>query len=324
MPTLLLTRSQVERLLDMKEVIAAVEGAFMALAEGRAAMPPKAYVVLEEGDFRAMPSVLPGAVGLKWVNVHPGNRQKGLPTVMAVMIYNDPQTGYPLAVMDATAITASRTGAAAALAAKYLARPESKSLGIIGAGGQAYTQIEAHAALFKIEEVRVFDLSPAAVEALVKNLPQYPLRSCSLKEAAAADIVCTLTTARTPFLKKEWLKPGAHINAVGADAAGKQELETSVLKAAMLVVDDIVQAKKAGEINVPVSRGEYSLDEVYATLGEIVGGKKRGRTDDKAITIFDSTGIAIEDLAVAKLVYEKAKSTGGYQSIDFIEGTGRR
>jgi len=320
MSTLLLTRSQVESLLDMKQVIAAVEDAFAALAEGRTAMPPKAYVVLEEGDFRAMPSTLPGAAGLKWVNVHPGNKDRGLPTVMAVMIYNDPQTGYPLAVMDATAITASRTGAASAIASKYLARPDSRSLGIIGAGSQAYTQIEAHMALLKMEEVRVFDLSPAAVDALIEKLPQYPLQSCSLAETAASDIVCTLTTTRTPFLRKEWIKPGAHINAVGADAAGKQELETPVLKAAVVVVDDIVQAEKAGEINVPVSRGEYSPNEVYATLGEIITGRKKGRADDKAITVFDSTGIAIEDLAVARLVYEKARAGGGYKSIDFIEG----
>lgn len=320
MSTLLLIRSQVEGLLDMKEVIEAVESAFVALAEGGAVMPPKAYIILEKGDFRAMPSILPGAVGLKWVNVHPGNRCSGLPTVMAVMIYSDPQTGYPLAVMDATAITAYRTGAAAAVAARYLARPESKSLGIIGAGSQAYTQIEAHMALYNIEEVRIFDLAPAAVDALVRNLPQYPLKNCSLEEAAASDIVCTLTPVRTPFLKKEWIKPGAHINAVGADAEGKQELELPILKEAVVVVDDIVQAEKAGEINVPVSRGEYSTDEVYATLEEIVTEQKKGRTDDKTITVFDSTGIAIEDLAVAKLIYEKARMCGGYKSIDFIEG----
>lgn len=320
MYTILLTRSQVEKLLDMREVIEAVEGSFLALAEGKAAMPPKTYVVLENGDLRAMPSVLPGATGLKWVNVHPDNRSKGLPTVMAMMIYNDPQTGYPLAVMDATAITTYRTGAASAVASKYLARPESKSLGIIGAGGQAYAQIEAHMALFDIEEIRVHDLAPSAIDTLIENLPQYPLKGCSLEETAASDIICTLTTVRKPFLKKEWLKPGAHINAVGADAKGKQELELSILKEAIVVVDEIIQAKKAGEINVPVSRGEYSTDEIYATLDEIIAGRKKGRMDDKAITVFDSTGIAIEDLAVAKLVYEKAKAGGGYESIDFING----
>ena len=209
MSTLLLAGSQVKSMLGMREVIGVVEDAFVALAEGRAVMPPKAYVVLEKGDFRAMPSVLPGAVGLKWVNVHPENKEKGLPTVMATMIYNDPQTGYPLAVLDA----------------------------IIGAGNQACTQIEAHIALFKIEVINVFDLSPAAVEVLIRNLPQYQLKSCSLEETAASDIVCTLTTARTPFLKREWTRLGSHINAVGADAAGKQELDPQILKRARIVID---------------------------------------------------------------------------------------
>ena len=320
MSTLLLTRSQVESLLDMKEVIEAIEGAFKALAEGKATMPPKTYVILEKGDFRAMPSVLPGAIGLKWVNVHPNNKSGGLPTVMAMMIYNDPQTGYPLAVMDATVITSYRTGAAAAAASKYLALPESKSLGIIGAGDQAYTQIEAHMALFNIEEIRVYDIASAAVDALAKSLPHHPLKSCSLEAAAASDIVCTLTPVRTPFLKKEWITPCAHINAVGADAEGKQELELSILKEAVVVVDDMMQAKKSGEINVPVSRGEYSTDEVCATLDEIIVGRKKGRTNDRTVTVFDSTGIAIEDLAVAKLIYEKARTGGDYSSIDFIKG----
>lgn len=320
MSTLLLTRSEVRELLDMRKVIEAVEDAFMALMAGRAVMPPKAYLTLDKGDFRAMPAVLPGAAGLKWVNVHPENRAKGLPTVMAVMIYNNPETGYPLAIMDAMEITAYRTGAASAIASKYLARRHSKSLGIIGAGRQAYTQIQAHMVLFEINEIKVFDLSETAVETLIKNMPSYPIISCSLKEAAASDIVCTLTTARTPFLEKEWLIPGTHINAVGADAEGKQELEPSILKDAIVVVDDLEQAQKAGEINVPVSRGIYSVGEVYATLGEIVTGQKQGRVDNKAVTVFDSTGIAIEDLAVAKLVYEKAEQSGQYTGIDFIKG----
>jgi len=239
---------------------------------------------------------------------------------MAIMIYNDLETGYPLAVMDATEITAFRTGAASAIASKYLARRDSKSLGIIGAGSQAYTQIQAHIELFELNSINVFDLSATATDTLIKNLPDYPVKNHSLEEATASDIVCTLTPARTPFLKREWIIPGTHINAVGADAKGKQELEPSILKDAVVVVDDLEQAKNAGEINVPVSQGIYSTDEVYATLGEIVTGRKRGRVSDKTITVFDSTGVAIEDLAVAKLVYRKANQSGKYNSIDFIRG----
>ena len=122
------------------------------------------------------------------------------------------------------------------------------------------------------------------------------------------------------MLKKEWVTPGTHINAIGGDAAEKEELEPSILKGAMVVVDDLNQASAAGEINVPVKQGLFGIDEVYATLGEIIISKKQGRTDDKAVTVFDSTGVAIEDIAVAKLIYEKAKQAGNYLTVDLIEG----
>ena len=320
MSTLLISKSVVKDLINMRDVLKAVEDAFRAWMQGKAIMPAKAYLVTEQGDFRAMPAALPGATGMKWVNVHLQNLSRGLPTIMAVLIYNDPETGYPLAVMDATEITAYRTGAAAAIASKYLARQNSHSLGIIGAGCQAYTQILAHTEVFALELIKVFDCSRAAIKKLVKYFPNYPLKECSLEEATGSDIVCTLTPSRVPLLKKEWIIPGTHINAVGADAEGKEELEPSILKEAIVVVDDLRQASAAGEINVPFSRGIFAIDEVYATLGEIIIGKKQGRTDDKVITIFDSTGVAIEDLAVAKLIYEKAKQAGKYISAEIVDG----
>ena len=318
MPTLILSQEAVRDLLNMPEVIKVVEQAFRDWAQGKGSMPAKAYLLLEQGDFRAMPAALPEAAGVKWVNVHPQNPSRGLPTVMAIMIYNDPQTGYPLAVMDATDITAYRTGATAAIASKYLARPDSHTLGIIGAGRQAYTQIEAHVQLFDLKLIRVYDYSSDAVQKLISFFPRYHLKACSLEETAASDIVCTLTPARVPFLKREWIVPGTHINAVGADAAGKEELEPAILKESMVVVDDIRQASVAGEINVPISEGTFAIDEVYGTLGEIIVGRKQGRKDKDVITVFDSTGVAIEDLAVAKLIYEKAKKSGSYMSLDII------
>ncbi len=316
MATLVLDKKAVKDLLNISDVIKVVEDAFSAFEQGNASMPPKAYLIMEQGDFRAMPAAIPGAVGMKWVNVHPKNPSRDLPTVMAVIIYNDPETGYPLAVMAATDITAYRTGATSAIASKYLARRNSHTLGIIGAGRQAYTQILAHATLFELKEVRVYDIAQQAIEKLINSLPDYPLKACSLKEAAASDIVCTQTPSRVPILKKEWILKGTHINAIGADAKGKEELEPSILKEAMVVVDDIRQSSVAGEINVPVSKGLFKIDEVYANLGEIVVGKKQGRTDKDAITIFDATGLAIEDVATAKLIYEKARQAGTYNSID--------
>jgi alanine dehydrogenase len=318
MPTLLLDKNAVNYLMSMAEVVNVVEDAFRMLGEGRANMPAKAYLLVEQGDFRAMPAALPGCAGIKWVNAHPQNSRYNLPSVMAVIIYNDPDTGYPLALMDATNITAYRTGAASAIASKYLARQDSHTLGIIGAGFQAHTQILAHAELFDITSINVFDISDAAVRNLIASFPDHPVKSCSIEETAASDIVCTLTPSRKPIIKKDWLVPGTHLNAVGADANGKQELEPSILNEAVVVVDDVRQATAGGEINVPLKKGLFTGDRIYGTLAELVVGAKKGRTDDKAITIFDSTGIAIEDIAVAKLIYDKAYKTGGYPCIDLI------
>jgi alanine dehydrogenase len=320
MPTLLLTRKDVRGLLDMAEVIEAVEQAFRCWEDGRAAMPAKAYLVLEQGDIRAMPSSIPGGAAVKWANVHTGNPSRGLPTVMAVLIYSDPETGYPLAVMDATEITAYRTGATAAIASRYLARKGSRTLGIIGAGQQAYTQLAAHAKLFDLGLVKVHDRSSAAAARFIESFPDRSIRSCSAEEASASDIVCTLTPAREPFLKRDWIMPGTHINAVGADADGKEELEPSILKDAVVVVDDMRQSTAGGEINVPLKKGIITVEDIYGTLGEIIAGKKPGRTDEESITVFDSTGLAIEDVAVASIIYRKAQQRGGYLSLDLVEG----
>ena len=319
MPTLLLDRTAVGDLLDMPDVIRVVEDAFKEWAEGKGNMPPKAYLVVEHGDFRAMPAALPGAAGMKWVNAHPQNPSRGLPSVMALLVYNDPETGYPLAVMDATKITAYRTGATAAIASKYLARQDSSTLGIIGVGRQAYTQITAHLELFDLKTIKVSDRSRDAVMKLMRAFPEYPIKECSPEETAASDILCTLTPSREPLVKKEWVAPGTHLNAVGADAKGKEELEPSILQEAIVVVDDLRQTAASGEINVPITKGLFAIEEVYATLGEIIIGKKKGRTDSRAITIFDSTGVAIEDLAVAKLIFETAKQKGNYPLIDLVE-----
>ena len=318
MSTLLLDRKAVNTMMNMPDVLNVVEEAFRMWGEGKGNMPAKAYLLVEHGDFRAMPAALPGCAGMKWVNAHPLNQSRNLPSVMAVMIYNDPETGYPLAIMDATEITSYRTGAAAAIASKYLARRDSHTIGIIGVGYQAYTQILAHAELFDLSSINVFDISEAAADKLISSFPEFPIRKCSIEEATRSDIVCTLTPSRKPIVKKEWIMAGTHINAVGADAAGKEELDPSILKEAIVVVDDLRQASTGGEINVPIQKGIYTIGEVHGTLAEVVLGKKKGRKDNKVITIFDSTGIAIEDIAVAKLLFEKAQKTGGYPSIDLI------
>jgi alanine dehydrogenase len=319
MPTLLLNKKDVQNLIAMDEVIPVVEKAFKDLTEGKAAMPSKVYLTVKDGDFRAMPAALPGAAGMKWVNVHTGNPSKGLPTVTAVLIYNDPSTGYPLAIMDATESTAFRTAATSAIASKYLARKNSTTLGIVGAGRQASTHIVAHRLIFDFKEIRVFDISSEAVSKLIKGFPESPVKECSLEETVKSDIVCTLTPAHQPVVKSKWIIPGTHINAVGADAQGKEELEPSILNDAMVVVDDLRQASHGGEINVPLSKGLFKKQQIYATLGEIITGIKTGRTDNKTNTVFDSTGLAIEDIAVARLLYEKARNKGIGLSVNLVD-----
>ncbi len=319
MSTLILSGKDVAGLLDMGQVLISVEQAFRDWASGRAQLPPKSYLEVEAGDFRAMPAAVPGAVGVKWVNVHPGNPARALPTVMAVLIYNDPATGYPLAIMDGTDITAYRTGAAAAIASKYLARKEAQTLGLFGAGRQAHTQLMAHAAIFTFKQIRVCDRSPAAIDRLIRAFPDYPIRQCPPEEVVASDILCTITPAREPVIRQEWVKPGTHINAIGADAAGKEELDPAILNRAIVVVDDIHQASAGGEINVPIARGLYRVEDVYGNLGEIIIGRKPGRTSADAVTVFDSTGIGIEDIAVARLIYEQARQRSGFLWLELIK-----
>jgi alanine dehydrogenase len=173
--------------------------------------------------------------------------------------------------------------------------------------------------LYKFTEIRVYDISPPAVTGIIKAFPELPLKASTLEDTVKADIVCTLTPAHQPIVQKKWLVPGTHINAVGADAAGKEELEPSILNDALVVVDDLRQASHAGEINVPMAKGLFKKQQIHATLGEIITGRKTGRTDDQTITIFDSTGLAIEDIAVAKLLYEKAQNTGKGLTVSLVD-----
>ena len=309
METLILTEEDVEKLITMDEALKSVEEAFRLYALGEAEMPPKVYLEFERGDLRAMPAHLMGYAGIKWVNSHPENPKRGLPTVMALMILNDPETGFPLAVMDATFLTSLRTGAAGGVAAKYLARRDSKVLGFVGCGKQAYFQFEALRRIFDIGEVKAYDVRETAARNFVEHCMKAGVdaRTTSLQQACMCDILVTTTPSKKPVVKAEWVGEGTHINAIGADAAGKQELEVDILLKAKVVVDDMEQAVHGGEINVAISEGRMKPDDIHATLGEIVAGRKVGRESDEEITVFDSTGLAIQDIAVGKVVFENAK-----------------
>lgn len=285
------------------EVNLVVEEAFREYGEGRVQMPPKIYVTFEKGDFRTMPAYLPGIgmAGVKIVNVHPENPKIGLPTVMALTVILDPATGMPEAVLNATALTGLRTGAAGAIAARYLSPKRRIVLGVIGSGRQAAAQINAIADVLEITEVRVWSRTPANAEAFCRRCEGHTCEAVSLEMACDVDVIVTTTPVRTPIIRSEWVHEGTHINAIGADAPGKEELDPAILLRSRVFVDDPTQALHSGEINVPVSSGLFTAERIAGTLGEIVcGRKKRERRDE--ITLFDSTGLAIQDLAIAALV----------------------
>ncbi len=311
---LFLSEADVRGLLTMDDALAAVEQAFRLHAQGQAQMPSKIYLDFEPfgGDLRAMPAYLKGAnaAGVKIVNSNAANPARGLPAVAGVMIYVDPETGLPLGVFGAGTLTAMRTGAAGGLAAKYLARPESNTLALIGCGRQAETQLEALLKFFTFSEIRAWGKTPEESSSFCKRLASSipALKAVVNVEEAVmnADIIVTTTPVHKPVVKAAWVKPGAHINAIGADAPGKQELETALILKSRVVVDEWHQASHAGELNVPVSQGHFSEKNLVAQLGEILVGQKSGRTSAADNTIFDSTGLAIQDVATAKRIYEKA------------------
>lgn len=318
MDLLWLSEDDVSSLLSMDDATEAVENAFRDHGLGKTQMPPKSYLYFSryDGDLRTMPAYLegPGSAGVKIVNVHPRNRDAGMPTVMAVFVLNSPETGAPLAIMGATHLTSMRTGAAGGIAAKYLARPESEVVGMVGAGAQARTQLMALDRFFDIDLVIVYDRSAESVRAFERDARafldcEYRLTT-DPRDACDCDILVTTTPVRSPIVKNAWVRPGTHINAIGADAKGKQELETSLTKRAKIVVDDAAQAIHSGEVNVPISEGKLRPDEIYAQIGEIVAEKVHGRTSKDEITVFDSTGLAIQDVASGRAVYEKALDSG--------------
>ena len=318
MDVLWLDQSDVKNVINMPLTLSAVENGFREHGLKKVQMPPKSYLYFENhnGDLRTMPSFMEekDIAGVKIVNVHPDNREKGLPTVMAVIVLNSTETGAPLAIMDGTHVTDMRTGAAGGVAAKYLARKDSSVVGMVGTGGQARTQLLALSEVMDVEEVKITCRNTGHCDSFEKDMKKVVScdfkRKQSIKDVCDCDVLVTTTPVREPVVKAEWIHEGTHINAIGADAVGKQELESSIMKKARIIVDDIVQASHSGEVNVPLSQGVISESDIHAELGEIVAGVKKGRLSDDDITIFDSTGLAVQDLVTANMVYTKALELG--------------
>lgn len=294
--------------LDIGLVNRAVESAFADHGKGDVQMPPKVYITLPDGDFRTMPAYLPslGIAGVKIVNVHPGNPSQGLPTVMALTVILDIGTGKPTAVINATRLTDMRTGAAGAVACKYLSPKKEMVLGVIGTGRQAEAQVAAISRELKIRQIKIWGRNAGHVRKFADRFMEFPCVAAPVEKACDCDVLVTTTPSRSPVVRDEWIHEGTHINAIGADAPGKEELDPAILRRAQVFVDDPAQAVHSGEINVPISRGVYRESDIAGTLGEVVIGKKQ-RRDPSAITVFDSTGLAIQDLAIAKIAMQHGR-----------------
>lgn len=314
----MLSRTEVEQLLNMDDTIRAMEEVFAASSRNEA--DSIGVLHIDASKFGGFWSVKPGYlvhkgyVGVKLGCGYPANATKGIPTTLAAVLLSDATNGLPLAVLDGVYITGVRTGATGGVAAKYLARKDSSVVGVVGTGMQGRMQVLALKNLFKLKEVRAYDIDPGRLSAYVGEMEQkmgVPVKAAISPEAAVrgADIVITVTPSKTPYVMDGWIRDGTHVNAFGADAHGKQELDKATYKRAKLVTDNV---------EVALEKELFERKDVYGELGELVTGAKRGRENGKERTIFDSTGLGIQDVAAASLAFEKAEKQGIGKWVKFI------
>lgn len=327
--TILLSKREIEGLLTIGEVIEVVEKTYNDLGEGRAINPAKLCLDLGESgnwpNYNAFVDAMPAYVGwldmagLKWVGGFWSNVERGLPSISAMILLIDPRTGVFKAVMEGAYITALRTGAATAVGAKYLARKDSKVVGIYGAGTQGRFQALALSKVVKMEQLKIYDIRKDAmgkyVEEIGGKISAKVIPVETPEEAADADIVITATSSKTPFLKCEWIKEGTLVVAIGSS----QELYDDAIKRAdKIIVDHIEQGLHRATLKALVEKGELNGSDIYATIGEIVANKKIGRVSDKEIILYVPTGIGALDVAVATIAYEKALRKGVGQKFKFV------
>jgi len=325
--TRLLTRGDVAALLTLDECIAAVEQAFALQAEGKALGPGVLALHAASGGFHVKAAGLPLGrfyVAAKVNANFPDNPARGLPTIQGVVVLSDGETGQLLALIDSMEITALRTGAATAVAARYLARPDARVATIVGCGRQGRIQLAALTRVRKLERVYAVDrdatISREFADRMSAELGVDVRPVAALAEAARqSDLWVTCTPSRSPLLRREDVAPGAFVAAVGADSEHKQELDPGLLAAASVVVDSLEQSAAIGDLHHALRAGAMSLTDVHAELAEVVVGHKPGRRSPEDIVVFDSTGVAIEDVAAAALVYEKA--IGAAQGVEVELGT---
>jgi alanine dehydrogenase len=290
----------VEAAVSPERAVDAVREGFVAYAQGEWSMPPKVYVpAYPAGDFRAMPALGAGHALLKWVTSYPGNPARGLPTVTGLVLLSDASDGRLVAVLDAGAVTALRTGAAAVLAAETLGRPGSAA--VVGAGVNGRATVRTFVA--RGQDVLVWDVDLARAEAAADELGVRV--ATSREDALAADRLVTVTPGNEVLITEGSLRPGQHVSLMGADGPGKAEIAVAELARARVFCDDWEQASHGGELAAAVAAGRLSREEV-TTLGAVLAGEAPGRESDADVTVFDSTGLAIQDLAIALAAIARA------------------
>ena len=317
--TLVLSRTEVLDLLSLRDCIDAVERAFRLHAEGHSLGPGVLSVPASGGGFHIKAAGLVGErsyfAAKTNANFSDNPRRWGLPTIQGTIVLADATNGTPLAIMDSGSVTALRTGAATAVAAKFLARPDARTATIVGCGVQGELQLAAITTVLPLQRILLVDIDHARAEDLAARAgAKHGVRVEPTKELRAAlqesDVCVTCTTSRRAFLGASDVAPGTFVAAVGADNPEKQELEPTLLASATLVVDVLDQCAEIGELHHALRAGVLTRERVHGELADVVVGRRPGRTSPEEITIFDSSGTALQDVAAAIAVYEKASASG--------------
>ncbi|HJU55640.1 MAG TPA: ornithine cyclodeaminase family protein [Pyrinomonadaceae bacterium] len=326
--TLLLRRADVAAVLGIEECIAAIEQVFRLQGEGKTEPPGVLGVHARGGGFHIKAGWLelsrPYFAAKTNANFHDNVRRFNLPLIQGVVLLCDALNGYPLAVMDSIEITIQRTGAATAVAAKHLARPDSKVVTVAGCGNQGRISLRALKRVLPLEKAFAYDRDEAQAASLAQELAgelRIEVEATNDLERAVgrSDIVVTCTPSRQAFLRSDWVAPGTFVAAVGADSAEKQELEPTLTARSRLVCDLVEQCAGIGELRYALDAGLLTRGQVHAELGEVVAGVKPGRMSPEETIVFDSTGMALQDVVAAAAVYEKAVALGRGTLMDFSE-----
>lgn len=322
---LLLSRKEVEQVLSPEEVVGAVEAAYREMGLGTATVPPRIRIDMEQykGNLLVMPAYLKGigALGTKLVTTYLENFKLNLPSVLGTIILHDPQNGLPIAIMDGTYVTAMRTGAAGAVAAKYLSREDSSNVTVIGTGVQGRSQVIALDIIRKLKHIFAFDSDRKRCQDYVQEMQERVdadvIQVDDVPQAVRqSDIVITATSSFEPVLRGEWLNEGTHVTGIGSHSSDARELDENVVKRASKIVLDTWDAKTVGDIAYPISRGIIKEQDIYSDIGTIIAGKKPGRTSAKEITVFKSVGTAALDSSTAFKAYRLAKEKGVGKLVD--------